>query len=88
MPPPEFKVELSKNEIAILTKWVAQGAEYKPHWSFIKPVKAELPKVESQEWMSNEIDYFVAAKLESRDIAPSKKASKENLSIAFLDLES
>ncbi|MFT4567176.1 MAG: hypothetical protein ACI9FN_002140 [Saprospiraceae bacterium] len=79
MPPPEFKVELSKNEIAILTKWVDQGAEYKPHWSFIRPVKSELPKVESQDWVHNEIDYFVAAKLESQNIAPSKKASKENL---------
>jgi len=41
MPPPEFKVELSKKEIAILTKWIDQGAEYKPHWSFIKPKKPE-----------------------------------------------
>jgi len=79
MPPPEFKVELSDREIAILTKWVEQGAEYKPHWSFIKPEKLTLPKLESEEWVENDIDYFVAAKLESENITPSKKATKESL---------
>ena len=79
MPPPEFKVELSKKEIAILTKWVEQGAEYKPHWSFIKPEKSELPKADSNPWAKNEIDYFVAEKLAMQKLRPSQRASKENL---------
>jgi len=40
MPPPEFNVTLTKKEIATITKWIEQGAEYKPHWSFIKPQKS------------------------------------------------
>lgn len=79
MPPPEFKVELSKGEIAILTKWVEQGAEYKPHWSFIKPEKSTLPELASNDWTKNEIDYFVASKLEKEKLEPSDSASKENL---------
>ena len=37
MPPPEMKNRLSVKEIAILEKWIDQGAEWKPHWSFLSP---------------------------------------------------
>lgn len=79
MPPPEFKVELTDQEIAILIKWVEQGAEYKPHWSFIPPTKPSLPKINDQDWVQNEIDHFVLSNLENHEIEPSQKASKENL---------
>ena len=35
MPPPESHLMLSDQEIAIILKWMDQGAEYKPHWSLI-----------------------------------------------------
>ncbi|MBM1106643.1 DUF1553 domain-containing protein [Aurantibacter crassamenti] len=79
MPPLAFKVELTKIEKAILIKWIEQGAEYKPHWSFIKPEKVQVAKVESNEWVKNEIDQFVVAKLKQNKLEPSKTASKENL---------
>ncbi len=79
MPPPEFKVEMNQREIAILTKWVEQGAEYAPHWSFIKPQKAELPKGTFRVWGDNEIDAFVAEKLEDHKLEPADRATKENL---------
>jgi len=79
MPPPAFKVDLNTKEKAILTKWIEQGAEYKPHWSFIRPEKGEVPKVTSKDWAKNDIDSFVLANLENKKIAPSKRASKENL---------
>ena len=79
MPPPEFKVTLTKKEIAILAKWIDQGADYKTHWSFIKPKQPSLPAVPNEEWTQNEIDYFIAAKLESENLKPSNKASRENL---------
>ncbi|MGC6432394.1 MAG: DUF1553 domain-containing protein [Jejuia sp.] len=79
MPPPEFKVTLNNEEKAIITKWIEQGAQYKPHWSFIKPEQTELPKVKNDDWINNTIDYFVANKLEASGLSPSKKASKETL---------
>jgi uncharacterized membrane protein len=36
MPPPDSKMLLTEKEIAILSKWIKQGAEWKPHWAFIK----------------------------------------------------
>ena len=79
MPPPEFKVELSQKEKATLAKWVEQGAKYKPHWSFIKPKKEDLPKIKAKDWPKNEIDNFVASKLERKKLSPSERASKETL---------
>lgn len=79
MPPPEFKVELTDHEIAILARWISQGAEYKPHWSFIPPKKVDKPGISAQDWPSNEIDYFVANTLDFNQLKPSVKASKEAL---------
>src|SRR4249919_3520326 len=33
MPPPESKLSLTDDEKALLARWVAEGAEYRPHWS-------------------------------------------------------
>jgi len=37
MPPPELKRPLSEAERTMLLRWIAQGAEYKPHWAFVPP---------------------------------------------------
>ena len=79
MPPPESNLSLSAHEIALIKKWIEQGAEWKPHWSFIKPEKSERPKVKQTDWPQNEIDYFVLAKLEALGKTPADQASKEKL---------
>ncbi|MFT4566845.1 MAG: hypothetical protein ACI9FN_001806 [Saprospiraceae bacterium] len=79
MPPPESNLSLSDYEIELIKRWIEQGAEWKPHWSFIKPEKAIQPKVEQSDWPQNAIDYFVLDKLEVLKISPSAKASKEKI---------
>lgn len=79
MPTPESHLTLSASEKATLIKWIEEGAEYKPHWAFIAPVKSELPKVKNKEWVQNEIDQFILAKLEDENLRPSVKADKEIL---------
>ncbi len=81
MPPPSFNLNLTTREKAIITKWIDQGSEYKKHWSFIKPKKEELPNLKNpyQAWPKNEIDHFVALKLQSKELTPSERASKELL---------
>ncbi len=78
MPPPESNLKVSEQEVAVLTRWIEQGAEYKPHWSFIKPEKPEVPPATTG-WPANEVDHFVLTKLTEKQLAPSKKASKEKL---------
>ncbi len=79
MPPPDSHLELSEEEKAILTKWIEQGAEYKPHWAFVPPSKPKLPRVQDPSWVRQPIDHFVLSELQSREMMPSNQASKETL---------
>lgn len=79
MPPPESNLDLSMFEIAILTRWIEQGAEYKAHWSFLPPQKIEPPAVANEEWIRNDIDRFVLAKLDQMQVKPSPEADKVRL---------
>jgi len=79
MPPPESNLSLSEEEKALLEKWIAQGAEWKPHWAFIPPEKTEVPEVASENEVANKIDAFVLQKLETQQITPAPLASKQTL---------
>lgn len=79
MPPPESNLKLTDFEKALLKKWIAQGAQWKKHWSFIPIQKPTVPKVEDEDWGHNEIDHFILRKLENNGIKPSPLASKEML---------
>lgn len=79
MPPPESNLTISEFEAALITRWIEQGAEYKPHWSFIKPQRPELPSVRKKEWVANPVDRFTLAKMEAYGLEPSEPASKETL---------
>lgn len=79
MPPPKFNVKVTEYEIKLVKKWIEQGAEYKPHWAFVPPVKAELPTVTDKEWATNEIDYFILNKVEGMGLTPNERADKARL---------
>ncbi|MEQ6120163.1 DUF1553 domain-containing protein [Reichenbachiella sp. MALMAid0571] len=79
MPPPESNLTLNDYERKLITKWIEQGAVYKPHWSLIPVQKPAVPKVEKEDWVSNPIDNFILSKLESIGLEPQEKASKEKL---------
>ncbi len=79
MPPPASNLVLSETEVALITRWIEQGAAYKPHWSFIPPNKPELPPVDRSDWASHPIDRFLYAKMVQQGLEPTKLASKETL---------
>ena len=79
MPPPESNLSLTQKERDLIIKWIDQGAKWKKHWSFI-PLKATaVPKTNSASWTKNEIDHFVARKLDEKGLSASKPATKERL---------
>src|SRR6185295_13030705 len=43
MPPPASGKKLTAADIAVLRKWIAQGAEYAPHWAFVPPKQPAVP---------------------------------------------
>ncbi|MDB4438294.1 DUF1553 domain-containing protein [bacterium] len=69
MPPPEsHKKPFDSREIALIKKWINQGAPYEEHWSFLQPVKPVPPK---SVWGNNAVDKFVAAKHLEKNLEPS-----------------
>jgi len=79
MPPPAIKKTLTAKQKELLRKWIASGAEYQAHWSFIAPARPELPKVKNEAWAKNPIDRFVLAKLESAGLTPAAEADRRTL---------
>jgi len=79
MPPLSSNLALSQNEISLIEKWIKQGAEFKPHWAYIPPQEQPILQTKNNEWTRNEIDHFVLAKMEEKDLSPNKAADKERL---------
>ena len=79
MPPPESNLDLSDREKEILKKWVLQGGKWDKHWAYIKPELPVVPEAKNINWTTNEIDYFILRKLESKGMSPSKIEEKEIL---------
>lgn len=79
MPPPELKKVLDEREVALLKRWIEQGAEWKPHWAFIPPEKPDPPHIRRTWKVDNDIDRFIVAELESNGLAPAGEASKTSL---------
>lgn len=76
MPPPETKKVITPSQVATLKKWIASGAEYQSHWSYIAPVKASLPAVKNAGWVRHPIDAFVLAQLENMGLEPAAEADR------------
>ncbi len=93
MPPVEVGKPLSPEQIETLRRWIESGAEYQQHWSFVPPVRPELPDVlESSQaatttattpgtgsWSDHPIDRFVLATLRDQGLDHSPRASAETL---------
>ena len=75
MPTPESKLKLTEREIALLKKWIDQGAEWKPYWAFIAPHETE----EAKKYSGNPIDYFIEKKLKENNLDPQEQADKNAL---------
>ncbi len=79
MPPKDSTKSLTPAQIDLLKRWIAQGANWQEHWSFIPPVKHELPEVSRKDWCRNSIDHFVLKQLDDEGLEPGPRAAKETL---------
>jgi hypothetical protein len=87
MPPSDSGERLSDQQVAILTKWIDQGAGYAKHWSFEPVNRPALPDVKPAEWPKNAVDTFILAELNAIGIAPSTEAERTTLiRRVYLDL--
>src|SRR5579884_3103212 len=79
MPPPKTKKKLTDAQKETLKRWIAAGAEYEPHWSFLAPKRPQPPAVKDAGWIRNPIDRFILAELEKRGLKPAPEADRRTL---------
>ena len=79
MPPVSGHKRLTPEQVALLTRWIAEGAAYEPHWSYLPPKRAALPAVKNAAWCKNPIDRFILAKLEADGLNPAPQADRRTL---------
>src|SRR5665213_152593 len=80
MPPAEEHKTLKPDEIARLRRWIAEGAQYQEHWSFIAPTAKTPPQVPAALAGSvrNPIDQFIIARLSKEHLGPSPEADRRS----------
>ncbi len=79
MPPPEAHHQLNQDQIALLRRWVKQGAVYEEHWSFIPPKRPPLPAPKNDHWARTPIDKFILSRIEKEGLTPSAEADRATL---------
>jgi hypothetical protein len=79
MPPPKTGKRVSAAQLDLLRRWIAQGAKWSQHWSYLPPVRPAVPQTNPAYQVRNAIDSFIAAKLEREKLAQSAEADKVTL---------
>ena len=79
MPPQEAHRTLKPEQVALLRRWVKEGAAYEEHWSFIAPKRPATPPTKNHQWARNPIDGFILSRLEKEGLTPSEEADRSTL---------
>jgi len=73
---PQRGEPLDEQQVALLRRWIEQGAQWQSHWSFIPPKTPAIPPVGQAAWVRSPIDAFVLARLEHEGLKPSPEAER------------
>ncbi len=68
MPPPESHKTLKPRQIALLERWISEGAEYEGHWAY-QPVRRADPP--ANDWSEQPVDGFIYEKLAEAGLKPN-----------------
>lgn len=80
MPPPDALHQLTSKDKDILRQWIAQGADYQPHWSYAKVRKTPPPEVPGASApVTHPIDRFIFGALSAKGLDPSPEAPRATL---------
>lgn len=75
MPPAESHKPLSEREKELLVRWIAEGAEYEPHWAYtpMQSLKSQMPGTPS---LTKIIDDRISERLAEEGVAPVQPADR------------
>ena len=76
MPPPDSNLNLTAAQKETLKLWIEDGAKWGKHWAYEPPKKLKLPQPKNAKWARNEIDLFIARRLEAEGLKTSVPADK------------
>lgn len=79
MPPPKSRKKLSNTQKELLRSWIAKGAEYEPHWAYMRLRRPVVPQTSNPSWVRDPIDAFILRVLDGKKIRPSPEANKATL---------
>lgn len=79
MPQKKSNKTLTPAQIALVKKWIEQGANWEGHWAYIKPSRPASPQVTGEGLIRNGIDRFVLARLKEQGLRPSPQANRVTL---------
>ena len=73
MPPDKAHKALTAAQKELFRRWVAEGAEYEPHWSYAPLKRPEVPQTGGE--AGNPLDAFIKAKLAEKKLTLSPVAA-------------
>lgn len=73
MPPPKSHKTLTAEQKDLIRDWIASGADWSEHWSFVPPQKVAAGESKSP------IDQFIHKRLEAKGMSPSPQADPVTL---------
>jgi hypothetical protein len=79
MPPAASNLSLDAAEIALLRRWIEEGADYRQHWAFLPPAAPEAPALDDGGWARGPIDHFILERLRAAGLEPAPEACRETL---------
>lgn len=82
MPPPATGHQVTEKEVAILTRWINEGAVWNEHWAYRAPRRVDPPvsaNPAAPRWIRNQIDAFIWQRLEKEGLTPAPEAARETL---------
>lgn len=81
MPPlTSKKPALTADQIALMKRWIAEGAKFSEHWSFAAIQRPTIPNIATPPTeLRNPIDHFILARLKTEGVTPSAEADRVTL---------
>ncbi|MES2923408.1 MAG: PSD1 and planctomycete cytochrome C domain-containing protein [Verrucomicrobiota bacterium] len=74
MPKPKHGPPLPAGEIALIERWISQGAEWQNHWAFVPPKETKVSTISDETWPSASLDRFILQRLDREELKPSPEA--------------
>jgi len=79
MPPPNSGKAFNAQQVALLRRWLQQGAEYQNHWAFMRVRRPPVPAPKSPRQTLHPIDAFIRDRLAREGLQPAPEANRETL---------